>query len=276
MESILISVALVRSQSTQPYEVIVSDDSNLNASSEVQKIVNKWECRYLSGPRRGLYANRNNAAFACKGTHIRTMDDDHEFPEKHFDTVEASVKSDPTGIWILGERGGRPSETSIGLPGELQPRGFTRPARDYDDCFAISDGATIYPREVFDNHHYLEVFKFGHLYSEFGARLKSMGYRIRLCPNTYVIHHYDLNNRSINDKSIELKSSFLASYLTYSCHFPSTVKRIECFAWFLGLAFLSSSKLKNESFFLSDFLHTWRLGRMYSSLFSSDRCAEVI
>jgi glycosyltransferase involved in cell wall biosynthesis len=115
---ILISVALVtrnrpkslerclkslRSQDFQPFEVIVSDDSDPEIAPEVKAIAKHWDCRYITGPCRGLYANRNHAALACRGTNIRTMDDDHEFPEGHFQEVEMIVKSDPNSIWIFGE-----------------------------------------------------------------------------------------------------------------------------------------------------------------------------
>jgi glycosyltransferase involved in cell wall biosynthesis len=170
----------------QPFEVIVSDDSDAQYVSEVERIAKHWDCQYISGPRRGLYANRNHAAFACKGTHVRTMDDDHEFPEGHFDVINRAVSQDPESIWIIGEYNEHPTASSqLGLPGEIQPRGFSGPPQDYDDCFAISDGAAIYPKTILDTHHYLEAFSFGHLYLEFGARLKALGYRIRLCPDTY-------------------------------------------------------------------------------------------
>src|SRR5829696_6359592 len=74
----------LRAQSTQPHEVVVSDDSDERHAVETRRVVEAHEATYLTGPRRGLYANRNAVASACSGTHVRTMDDDHEFPEGHF------------------------------------------------------------------------------------------------------------------------------------------------------------------------------------------------
>ena len=93
----------LRAQSIQPFEVIVSDDSDPEFVQEIETVSRHWDCRYISGPRRGLYANRNHAALACRGTHIRTMDDDHEFPDEHFHAVQTSIESDPDSIWIFGE-----------------------------------------------------------------------------------------------------------------------------------------------------------------------------
>jgi glycosyltransferase involved in cell wall biosynthesis len=267
----------LRAQNVQPFEVIISDDSDAQYVSKVKSIAEQWDCHYISGPRRGLYANRNHAALACKGTHVRTMDDDHEFPEGHFDVVNKTVGIAPKSIWIIGEYGEHPTASSrLGLPGEIQPRGFSGPPQDYDDCFAISDGAAIYPRQIFNTHYYLEVFNFGHLYLEFGARLKALGYRIRFCSGTYIIHHYISNGRSFNDMKVEQKSSFLSAYLTYNCYFPNLFKSMECLAWFAGNAALNSLKRKTASFNVSDFWITWRLGRKYKNRFRAAKYHQIV
>src|SRR4051794_2314477 len=74
----------LRSQEPQPFEVVVSDDSTEEEwRTANQGIASQFGCRYQAGPCRGLYANRNLAARACRGTHIRSMDDDQEFPPHH-------------------------------------------------------------------------------------------------------------------------------------------------------------------------------------------------
>src|SRR3954471_12844764 len=74
----------LRAQETQPLEVVISDDSDPDQSAESSPVAEEHGCRYEPGPRRGLYANRNAVARLCRGTHIRTMDDDHEFPPGHW------------------------------------------------------------------------------------------------------------------------------------------------------------------------------------------------
>ena len=73
----------LRAQDLQPFEVVVSDDSEPALAGATRDVALEHGCRYLTGPQRGLYANRNAAALACQGTHVRTMDDDHEFPGGH-------------------------------------------------------------------------------------------------------------------------------------------------------------------------------------------------
>jgi glycosyltransferase involved in cell wall biosynthesis len=203
----------LRSQNVQPFEIVISDDSDLELAPQTKTIAEHWNCRYIEGPRRGLYANRNHAALVCEGTHIRTMDDDHEFPEQHFEKCISSIKSDPEVIWIIGEY--LPSEKireePHPCPGELHPRGFSIPPHDTQHSWAISDGASIYPKVIFDiGIMYVEYFKFGLAYLEFGSRLHWLRYRIRHLESTYVIHYFDPQNRSFMLENINLSSRFFA------------------------------------------------------------------
>lgn len=238
---ILLSIALVtrnrpesldrclkslRAQNIQPFEVIVSDDSDPNFTAETEAIAKKWNCKYIPGPRRGLYANRNYVALHCQGTHIRTMDDDHEFPEGHFEQCILAIQSDPQSIWIIGEYLPEEKEKQIPppCPGQLHPRGFSYTPEETQNCWAISDGASIYSREIFNQGiRYIEYFKFGASYLEFGSRLHWLGYRIRHLDNTYIIHHFDRNNRSYINKEINIASRCFA-ILCHSFIYQKTLK----------------------------------------------------
>jgi glycosyltransferase involved in cell wall biosynthesis len=210
LERTLRSLQPQRSQLT---EVIISDDSTAEHSREVERIAHNYDCQYIRGPQRGLYANRNHAARACRGTHIRTMDDDHEFPEAHVEECFKALQHDSSSIWIIGEY--YPGDTNRSVPppcpGQLVARGFSVAPPDPEDCWAISDGATIYPRSIFDcGIFYVESIKFGAGYLEFGSRLHWLGYRIRQLLTTYVIHHFDPAARSFMDAEGEMMSRFFA------------------------------------------------------------------
>lgn len=267
----------LRSQSVQPFEVIISDDSDPEFASDTEAIAKRWNCRYITGSHRGLYANRNHAALACQGTHIRTMDDDHEFPENHFQIIQKVVESAPNSIWIIGEYWEQPTSSSTFYPpGEIQPRGFSKLPRNFDNCFAISDGSAIYPKEIFEHHRYLEVFKFGSLYLEFGARLKALGYRIQYCPATFIIHHYLPGERSFNDNALQRKTAFLSAYLTYSCYYLSLAKQAECLSYFLLISLLTTLKIKNYYFTVADFWQIWRLSQKYINYFRAGQYEMII
>ena len=207
----------LRQQSAQPWEVIISDDSDDDQTAAVAGIAATYGYRHIRGPRRGLYANRNHVAMACQGTHVRTMDDDHEFPPGHFEECVKAVAADRSAIWIIGEYLAEQSNRAVPpeCPGQLHPRGFSMAPPNPDDCWALADGATIYPRAVFDaGHRFSEAFPFGAAYLEFGSRLHWLGYRIRQLATTYVIHHYEASNRSFADPQSEMAAEFFAMF----CH----------------------------------------------------------
>jgi glycosyltransferase involved in cell wall biosynthesis len=99
------ALASLRDQEEQPFEIVVSDDSEAEFALETRAMAQKFGCRYVQGPRRGLYANRNFAALLCKGTHIRTMDDDHILSPDHLSKCLAAVQREPNAIWTTGEHG---------------------------------------------------------------------------------------------------------------------------------------------------------------------------
>ena len=209
-------------------EVIVSDDSDAKYAGEVERIAHQYDCKYIRGPQRGLYANRNHVARVCGGTHIRTMDDDHEFPEAHFEKCIEALQQDANSIWIIGEY--YPGDTHRPLPppcpAQLVARGFSVAPPNPEDCWAISDGATIYPRSIFDRGiNYVESIKFGAAYLEFGSRLHWLGYRIRQMLTTYIVHHFDPAARSFMDVEGELMSRFFAMFCHSWIYQPSLLNK---------------------------------------------------
>jgi len=225
LERTLISL---RSQSVQPFEVVISDDSDDIHVSAVERLTRRFGCRYVRGPQQGLYANRNYVARACTGTHVRTMDDDHEFPPGHMERCLEAVAADPAAIWVLGEfyPGDRPTGPPP-CPGQLTPRGYSATPPDPDRCWAINCGASIYPRGVYDRGlGNAEFFKFGALYLEFGSRLHWLGYRMRFLPSTYVVHHYDPTARSFMDREISLSSQFFAMMCHTRLYQPTLTNRV--------------------------------------------------
>jgi glycosyltransferase involved in cell wall biosynthesis len=187
-------LASLRAQGVQPFEVVVSDDSDDAFSNAAREVAEQFDCRYTTGPRRGLYANRNSAALQCTGTHVRTMDDDHTFPPGHFEQCFAAVLSDPRAVWTTGETsflGGKffdKSETAT----QLHPSGVGGPVADPDDNWAVADGSTVYPREIFARGlRMVEDFGYGSGYLEFGAFIYRHGFRSRCVRGAFVEHHAD-------------------------------------------------------------------------------------
>lgn len=243
----------LRSQNVQPYEVIASDDSDARLTEETKAIAKRWDCQYINGPRRGLYANRNHAALACHGTHIRTMDDDHVLPEGHIEQCLLAVRSDPKSIWTTGEVGFM-NGTYCGMAptaNQLYPSGVGGPVLDVNNNWAIADGSTIYPREVFDQgHRMIEWFGFGSSYLEFGAYLYYHGFRSRCIPNVFVEHYAD-ENTWLRQTHINVIKSQLYASLCFNLYFkPNHLLATR----YLLTSIIRSRFNKNLLFSLSDLL----------------------
>lgn len=220
-ESLALCLASLRSQSVQPFEIVVSDDSDPATAHESRGVSERWDCRYVLGPRRGLYANRNHAALACDGTHIRTMDDDHRFPEGHMRQCLDAVQDDRQAIWTTGEIlyvDGDYHGTAK-TANQLHPSGVGGPLQDLDNNWAIADGSTIYPRTVFDHgYRMVEEFTYGSSYLEFGVYLYSRGFRSRCIPGAYVEHHAGRDTLT-RFRSTAYTKSILYSMFCFNLHF---------------------------------------------------------
>jgi glycosyltransferase involved in cell wall biosynthesis len=264
-----------------PEEVVVSDDSDEAFAPSTREVAERFGCRYVRGPRRGLYANRNFAAGQCRGTHIRTADDDHEFPVDHWRRVREALTADPEAVWVIGEfySWSEVREPFPAVP-EIQPRGFSSQPKNPNASMAISDGATIYPCRVFSENRMLERFIFGSVYLEFGARLKARGYRIRHLPTTYIIHH-SVAVRSYNLPLVQIQTAFLAAALAYGVYSPSWRARLECWGYFTLRALANQARvvLKDAAackdvFGWAAWWETVRLYRHYRELFLSGGWAQ--
>lgn len=221
-----------RRQSVQPHEIVVSDDSGPDHADRVQALAARYQCRYVSGPRRGLYANRNFAALACTGSHILSADDDHEHPDGFLEAVMAAVSDEPDTVWTIGEFHGWDDYRSgrrFNAPGQLSPHGTLQPipGDESGTCWSISDGATVYPRGVFDRGaRFYEGVRFGPSYSEFGCLLRGLGWRIRPLLGTAVIHHLHEAPRSFNDPVEEPAASLFASFMFSFQYQPAFLNKL--------------------------------------------------
>lgn len=220
-EEIKISVALVTrnrvdslrrcldswlAQTGMPFEIVVSDDSDGPITGAVREEAEKRGCRYIKGPRRGLYANRNRASLACRGTHVLSADDDYTYPEDYFESIERVVSSDPGRIWILTERTPAEPAGALVCPPELGPDGRVRQAQNPSDCAAIADGSTVYPRRVFDGGaRYDETYPMGGMWYLWGRILVKGGWRISFTDATFGWHHMEPGCRGGDPEALREK-----------------------------------------------------------------------
>ncbi len=223
-DSLNYALKSLRTQSCQPFEVIVSDDSNSSYQAEVQKVAESWRCKYIVGPGRGLYANRNHSALACSGTHIRTMDDDHRLPAGHLKACLDAIRLDPTAIWTTGERGFVDGQYYMTLETatQLHASGVGEAVKDLDDNWSIADGSTIYPSEVFRRgYRMVDWYNYGPSYLEFGTYLYKRGFKSR-CIRGAIVEHYaraETLQRMTADRDCEDVESRLFASLCFNLYF---------------------------------------------------------
>jgi glycosyltransferase involved in cell wall biosynthesis len=211
-ESLARSLASWRRQSVQPWEIVVSDDSDDSLRPEVQRIAMEFGAVWIPGPRKGLYANRNHAAIHTHGTHVFSADDDHEHPASFMEACLKALEQDPESAWCVGEVHAW-EEVAQGwkLPGQLNFSGSSNTPPDTSNSWSWSDGATICPRTVFDSGlRFCESFRFGASYLEFGCLLHTVGIRIRLLETTGVVHHLYEVGRSYHIPVEEYASRYFA------------------------------------------------------------------
>ena len=213
-----------RSQTIEPFEIVVSDDSDEEFQAEVKRIAVEFGAKWINGPQRGLYANRNHVARACLGSHFFSSDDDHEHPKDLLAICTEEVRADPRSSWCLGEVAAWEDIESKGwyLPGELSVTGGSVVPKDRSNCRAWSDGATVFPREIFDDGLYFcEAFRFGVSYLEFGCLLQAVGRRIRVLNKTGVIHHFGGAERSFKIPDEERASWYFAILMLARVYQPT-------------------------------------------------------
>lgn len=286
MQSVRLSIALVtrnrphwlrqcleswRAQDIQPFEIVVSDDSDHPLQSEARKIAEQFGARWLAGPQRGLYANRNRAFRAATGTHIMSADDDHTHPPGFVRTLINAVESEPEAIWTVSERCPKHPTAPLPVPGELRPNGTIGPPENPEDNAAIACGSTAYPRKVFDDGLcYDETYPFGGVWYLWGHQLRTAGFRIRYCPETFVWHHTE-SSQSRQDDLLWLRAQLECNLYVQAVHAfhvspkPVTIARA---IYNAGRLLLSGGKIEGNKRNVR--LHLHQILRAFARAFQND------
>jgi GT2 family glycosyltransferase len=189
-----------RAQEVQPFEIVISDDSDESFRPEIRRIAARYDCRWIAGPRRGLYANRNNAFRAARGTHVMSADDDHTHPRDFVRSVVQTIAMHSATVWTFSERPADDSDRPLEVPGELRSNGTVGPAENPDRSAAVACGSTVYPKKVFDSGLCCdESYRFGALWYLWGHELRRAGFRIRHSAGTFVWHHAASSRERLGD-----------------------------------------------------------------------------
>jgi glycosyltransferase involved in cell wall biosynthesis len=210
------------------FEIIVADDSSPLYYESYQKIKDQYKVKLLRGKKKGLYANHNLLFKNAKGTHVRVIDDDHKIPENHIYKSLKFIKLDKKSVWSIGEK--YPLKYSynnrIFYPGELNNRGFSSTANNINDSIALAMGSSIFPKAIFHKgNFYIDKYPFGFIWLEYGARLKMLGYKIRIMPDNFVNHYLIEQRRSFNSLKLNLETKFFVIFF-YNLIYDKNIKNI--------------------------------------------------
>ncbi|MBD2250509.1 glycosyltransferase family 2 protein [Nostoc parmelioides] len=233
----------------KPHSVIVSDDSpSIEMQQQNQKIVEQYpQTTYITGPRIGVCANRNNAVNAIPASEtdlIAFIDDDicvePEFigsaiaqyakmsPEQSQHTILSGISYSPDGY--------------VMAPGKLSFRGYFR-SSDVPETIAIH--ASIFPRQFFEQEQWDENIFFGYEDAELCLRALKRGYKILNCPELRVLNAGGNGKSSLMESDIgkltkyEISIEAARLYIgikRYKDLFPNVLKLIGfCCVYFLHM-----------------------------------------
>ena len=237
----------------KPHSVIVSDDSpELQLQQQNQQIVQQYPGTiYITGPRIGVCANRNNAVNAIPTSEtdfVAFIDDDicvdSDFitraidrymqisPEQKYCTILSGVSRSTDGYEMVS--------------GKLNFRGYFS-SSDVPETVAIH--AALFPRSFFDQEQWDENIFFGYEDAELCLRALRCGYKIVHCPELRVFHAGaecksslmvpDIGNLTNYEISIEAARLYVG-IKRYKDLFPNVLKLISfcCFYFVHMTAYL--------------------------------------
>ena len=107
-------------------------------------------------------------------------------------------------MWIFSERMPGDSSSPLICPPELHRSGFGCAPADPSRCAAVADGASVYPRRIFDSGlRYDETYPFGGLWYLWGKLLACHGWHISFSDRTFVWHHFWPDSATPDDGRLE-------------------------------------------------------------------------
>jgi glycosyltransferase involved in cell wall biosynthesis len=173
------ALASLMQSTVTPDQILVSDDSDSPRVAEVSRVCHEFpQIEYVSGPRRGLGANRNTCLdnFHADIDRVCFVDDDVRV-DPHFvervRSLAAHVGRDTilTGWERQGGVSVMPRNSSFLGHQTLIPRG----PGDYH-CLCIN--ATAFPADLFRQAQFDPLLRYGNDETDICAQAESLGYRI--------------------------------------------------------------------------------------------------
>jgi GT2 family glycosyltransferase len=185
----------VRGSTALLAQVVVSDDSDMpDAEATVSVCAEFSGVTYLTGPRRGLAANRNHCLnhLDDRIELVVFIDDDAVLRTDFLERARAILEHDRGSILTGCEHDGNqrvcPRNRSFWGLQERLPRGP-------GDYHAVCMNAALFPRALFDRVRFDEALLYGYEEADIAAQAEAAGYRIRFSPELVNDHRRSPVNR---------------------------------------------------------------------------------
>lgn len=233
----------------KPHTVVVSDDSpDIAVQQQNYLIVQQYpQTTYITGPRIGVCANRNNAVNAIPAFEtdfVAFIDDDicvdSDFLARAIERY-TQISPEQRNYTILSGIS-RSSDGGEMVSGKLSFRGYFCPS-NIPETVAIH--ASIFPRQFLEQEQWDENIFFGYEDAELCLRALKNGYKILHCPDLRVFHAgangksslmvTDIGKLTNYEISIEAARLYVG-IKRYKNLFPNAFKlAVFCFVYFLHM-----------------------------------------
>lgn len=178
------------------YEIIVSDDST-DTRTRTMVQTRFPAVKYLTGPKKGLSSNRNNAIRAVTGTHVLFIDDDVLLSPDFFVKTGRMLQQNER---MYGNKcivtGLENKNGAIIYPHDQTFLGFQKKQyRDGDALKTIVINSAVFPAALFKEISFDEQLIYGYEEVDFATRAVQHGYTILLLKDAVNLHFPSEINR---------------------------------------------------------------------------------
>jgi GT2 family glycosyltransferase len=216
------------------YEIIVSDDStDLRTRTMVQSLFPSVQ--YLTGPKKGLSSNRNNAIRAITGSHVLFIDDDVLLAPDFF--VKTGRLLQQNGR-LYGNKcivtGLENKNGAIIYPHDQTFLGFQKkPYRDGEALKTLVINSAVFPADLFKEITFDEQLIYGYEEVDFATRAVQRGYTILLLKDAVNLHFPSEINRDYYKPHIAASRL----YATFKRYRFTERKMFKSLSFFIAAAF---------------------------------------
>jgi len=209
------ALASVAASSVQPARIVVSDDSDDDVRAQTAEVCREFaRVTHVTGPRRGLSANRNNCLTRVPADVdlVLFVDDDVVVPREFVGAAMEAFLRAPERTVVTGfeyRDGVRVLPHNPSFWGHQE-----KPPTGEGDLHAICINATAFPRSLFDLIRFDELLRYGSDEIDICVRAENAGFRVLFDPALFVYHERSPVNR---DEYVEFQdaSRLYATYKRY-------------------------------------------------------------